>query len=264
MSESLDPIQGRVAFVTGAGQGIGRSIAERLHADGFKVAVADFNDETAGQVAESLGGEEGGAIAIHVDVADRDSVIAAIDKTIEVFGDLHVVLNNAGIAPMTPIQEVTPEEFLRTTAINIGGVLWGIQAAANAFEKLGHGGKILSAASQAGHVGNPGISVYSASKFAVRGLTQAAARELADRGITVNAWAPGAVETPMLEAVIREEASIAGISYESAAEQHASGIVLGRLSTATDVAKVVSFLAGSDSDYITGQSIVVDGGMVFN
>lgn len=264
MSHERATVRGRVAFVTGAGQGIGRSIAHRLHADGFRVAIADFNDETARAVAEELGGESAGAIAVHVDVADRDSVVAAIDETIEAFGDLHVVANNAGVAPMTPVDEVTPEEFTRTTAINVGGVLWGIQAGAKAFGRLGHGGKIVSATSQAGHVGNPSLSVYSASKFAVRGLTQSAARELAPRGITVNAWAPGAVETPMLDAVVREEAATNGWTYEEAVADRTKNIALGRFSSTDDVANVVSFLAGPDSDYITGQSIVVDGGMVFN
>lgn len=257
-------VAGRVAFVTGAGQGIGRAIAHRLHRDGFKVAIADFNDESANAVAAELGGLENGAAAIHVDVADRESMITAIDEAIEIFGDLHVVLNNAGVAPMTAIVDVTPEEFVRTTAINVGGVLWGIQAAAKAFERLGHGGKILSATSQAGHLGNPMLAVYCSTKFAVRGLTQSAARELAPRGITVNAWAPGSVQTPMLDAVIRDEAAAAGKSIEWAAEQRAQNITLGRLSTTEDVANVVSFLAGPDSDYMTGQSVIVDGGMVFN
>lgn len=264
MTDAGRAVAGKVAFVTGAGQGIGRTIAERLHADGFKVAIADFNEETAADTAAALGGEENGAAAVYVDVADRESVFAAVKRTVEIFGDLHVVLNNAGIAPMTPVTEITREEFHRVTTINIGGVLWGIQAAADAFKRLGHGGKILSASSQAGHLGNPGIAIYSASKFAVRGLTQSAARELAPRGITVNAWAPGAVETPMLEAIVREEAEAAGESYEWAAEQRAKSTAIGRLSTTSDVANVVSFLSGPDSDYITGQSIVVDGGMVFN
>lgn len=257
-------VKGQVAFITGAGQGIGRSIAERLHADGFKVAIADFNDASAAEVAEALGGKDAGAIAVHVDVSDRDSVVAAIDETIAQFGDLHVVLNNAGIVQMTPIVDVTPEELNKIMAVNIGGVFWGIQAAARAFERLGHGGKILSATSQAGLLGNPGITPYSATKFAVRGLTQSAARELAVRGITVNAWAPGSVKTPMLDAVIRDEAAAAGESYEWAAQQRAQNITIGRLSEPEDVANAVSFLAGPDSDYITGQSLVVDGGMVFS
>lgn len=264
MTRARGSVAGKVAFVTGAGQGIGRGIAERLHADGFMVSIADFNDESAAELAASLGGRDNGAVAVHVDVSDRQSVIAAVDETIEIFGDLHVVLNNAGVAPRIPIDEATPEDFARITSINIGGVLWGIQAAANAFERLGHGGKILNATSQAGHLGSPGISVYSASKFAVRGLTQAAARELGARGITVNAWAPGIVDTPMVQAIINDEIAETGESYEQAVRERLDTITLGRFSTIADVANVVSFLAGPDSDYITGQSIIADGGMVFN
>lgn len=264
MTQKNKTVAGQVAFITGAGQGIGRAIAERLHADGFKVAIADFNDETAAEVAASLGGKEGGAIAIHVDVANRESMMAAVEATIEEFGDLHVVLNNAGIVPITGVEQVTQEDFDRTYSINVGGVLWGIQAAVQAFELLGHGGKILSASSQAGHVGNPGISIYSASKFAVRGLTQSAAQELAHRGITVNAWSPGTVKTPMLDSVVHAEAKAAGETYEEALAKREKSITIGRLSTPGDVANVVSFLAGPDSNYITGQSIVVDGGMVFS
>lgn len=264
MANGKKSSQGEVAFITGAGQGIGKSIAERLHADGFRVAIADMNDATAQEVAESLGGEKAGAIPVHVDVSSRDSIYAAINHTIEVFGDLHVVANNAGIAPATPVVEVTQEEFDKVLAINIGGVFWGIQAAARAFIRLGHGGKILSASSQAGHVGNPGIAPYSGSKFAVRGMTQAAARELGVFGITVNAWAPGAVRTPMLEPYIHERAKAAGESYEWAAKQWGSDIVIGRLSEPEDVANAVAFLASHDSDYITGQSLIVDGGMAFN
>lgn len=264
MKQTSSSVSGQVAFITGAGQGIGRSIAQRLHADGFKVVIADYNDVTASDVAASLGGKSNGAIAVHVDVAQRDSMARAIDEAIDAFGDLHAVLNNAGVVPMSSVEDATQEEFDRTFSINVGGVLWGIQAAAKAFERLGHGGKILNASSQAGHVGNPGISVYSASKFAVRGLTQSAARELAPRGITVNAWSPGSVQTAMLDSVVEAEAKAEGMTFDQALAKRASGIALGRLSSTADVANVVSFLAGPDSNYITGQSIVVDGGMVFS
>jgi meso-butanediol dehydrogenase/(S,S)-butanediol dehydrogenase/diacetyl reductase len=143
-------------------------------------------------------------------------------------------------------------------------VVWGIQAATKAFKKLGHGGKIISAASQAGHVGNPGIGLYSATKFAVRGLSQTAARDLAQYGITVNTYAPGIVKTPLTEDLARKTAESAGKPEEWVWHQFTQGITLDRLSEPEDVAAVVSFLSGPDSDYITGQSILVDGGMVFN
>src|SRR6478735_2312663 len=252
---------GKIALVTGAGQGIGQAIAERLHADGFRVAVADLNTEAAHTVADSLGGPENGSLAVHVNVADRDSVFAAVEAARVQFGGFDVIVNNAGIARPSPIEDITPESIQELFSVNFNGVVWGIQAASKAFMELGHGGKIVSAVSQAGHVGNPGLALYSASKFAVRGLTQTAARDLAPHGITVNTFAPGVVRTPMMAPWVKRAAEGAGQSEEWAWEQFATGIALGRISEPKDVAAVVSFLSGSDSDYITGQSIVGDGGM---
>src|SRR5690625_4335595 len=139
---------GKVALVTGGGQGIGQAISERLHADGFKVAIADLNIEHATKVAEKLGGKTGGAIAIQVDVADRNGVFAAVDRAASELGGFDVIVNNAGIAPTSPIEEITPESIEKLFSINFNGVVWGVQAAVAAFKKLGHGGKIISAASQ--------------------------------------------------------------------------------------------------------------------
>lgn len=255
---------GKVALVTGGGQGIGQAIAERLHADGFKVAIADLNLDTATAVADHLGGKDGGAIAIEVNVADRDSVFAAVARAVSELGGFDVIVNNAGIAPTSPIEEITPQSIEKLFSINFNGVVWGVQAAVKAFKQLGHGGKIISAASQAGHVGNPGIGLYSATKFAVRGFTQTAARDLAQFGITVNTYAPGIVRTPLMEELARKTAKDAGKSEDWGWQQYTAGIALGRVSESSDVAGVVSFLAGPDSGYITGQSIIVDGGMVFN
>lgn len=254
----------KVALVTGAAQGIGEAIAVRLHADGFKVAIADLNIDAATAVAEKLGGKSAGAIAIKVDVADRDSVFAAVDQTVAELGGFDVIVNNAGIAPTSPIEEITEESIHRLFSINFNSVVWGVQAAVKAFKSLGHGGKIISAASQAGHLGNPGIGLYSATKFAVRGFTQTAARDLAKDGITVNTYAPGIVRTPLMEELAQKLASDANKPEEWGWQQFTKGIALERLSESSDVAGVVSFLSSSDSDYITGQSIIVDGGMVFN
>lgn len=254
----------KVALVTGGGQGIGQAIAERLHADGFRLAVADLNEGAAGEVAAKLGGKPGGAIALRVDVADRDSVFAAVERAASELGGFDVIVNNAGIAPPSPIEEITPAGIARLFAINFNGVVWGTQAATRAFRALGHGGRIISAASQAGHVGNPGIALYSATKFAVRGFTQSAARDLARFGITVNTYAPGIVRTPLMEGLARQTAEAAGKPEAWGWEQFTRGIALERMSEPSEVAGTVSFLAGPDGGYITGQSLLVDGGMVFH
>ena len=167
----------KVAVVTGAAQGIGFSIAQRLFNDGFNVAVVDYNYEGAQEAAAKLNKEGQEAAAYKADVSNRDEVFKVLGEVVNHFGDLNVLVNNAGLGPMTPIETVTPEQFNQVVGVNVGGVFWGIQAALEQFEKLGHGGKIINATSQAGVEGNAGLSLYSSTKFAVRGLTQVAARD---------------------------------------------------------------------------------------
>ncbi|MGY1576640.1 (S)-acetoin forming diacetyl reductase [Pediococcus pentosaceus] len=254
----------KVALVTGAGQGIGAAIATRLANDGFAVAVADMDTETANKVAEKINSNGGRTLPIVVNVAERDNVFEAVRTTIQELGGLDVLVNNAGLGPTTPIDTITPEQFDKVYHVNVGGVLWGIQAATEAFKKLGHGGKIINATSQAGVVGNPNLALYSGTKFAVRGITQVAARDLADFGITVNAYAPGIVRTPMMMDIAHEVGQNAGKDDEWGMQQFAKDITLKRLSEPEDVAAAVSFLAGPDSNYVTGQTIIVDGGMQFH
>lgn len=253
----------KVVMITGGAQGIGKAIAFRLARDGFHIAIADMNEELALQTAKEVD-KISKTIAIKLDVADRDDVFRAVDKAKTDLGDFNVMINNAAIAPVTAIEEITFETYRKTFDINVGGVLWGIQAATKAFKELGHGGKIISASSQAGQVGNPELAVYGGTKFAVRGITQTAAKDLAHLGITVNAYCPGIVKTPMMFKLAQDVADAAGKSFEWGMEQYAKHITLKRLSEPEDVANVVAFLAGPDSDYITGQAIVCDGGMYFN
>lgn len=254
----------KVALVTGAGQGIGRAIALRLAKDGFAVTVTDYNATTAEQVAAEINGAGGKALALQLNVASREQVFAAVEQTREKLGGFDVIVNNAGIAPSTPIDEITEEVIDNVYNINVKGVIWGIQAAVKAFKAQGQGGKIINACSQAGHVGNPELAVYSSSKFAVRGLTQTAARDLAPAGITVNAYCPGIVKTPMWEEIDRQISSAAGKAPGYGTQEFAKRITLGRLSEPEDVAACVAYLASPDSDYMTGQSLLIDGGMVFN
>lgn len=257
-------MKAKVALVTGGGQGIGKAIALRLAKDGFAVAVADYNSQTARQVADEIASAGGKALAVTADVSKRDQVFAAVGQARKELGGFDVIVNNAGVAPTTPIEEITEEMVDKVYDINIKGVIWGMQAAIEAFKAEGHGGKIINACSQAGHVGNPELAIYSSSKFAVRGLTQTAARDLAPAGITVNAYCPGIVKTPMWEEIDRQVSAAAGKPLGYGTAEFAKRITLGRLSEPEDVSACVSFLAGPDSNYMTGQSLLIDGGMVFN
>ena len=256
-------INGKVALVTGAGQGIGRAIALRLAKDGANIAVVELNEEKAQAVAREVGALGRKATHYRADVSNRDEVYAAIDHAERELGRFDIMVNNAGIAQVQPLLDVTPEEVDKIFKINVEGVLWGIQAAAKKFRERKTRGKIISAASIAGHEGYGMLGVYSATKFAVRALTQAAAKEFANDGITVNAYSPGVVGTDMWVEIDRRFAEVTGAEIGATYKKYVEGIALGRAETPDDVASFVSFLAGPDSDYMTGQAPLIDGGMVY-
>jgi meso-butanediol dehydrogenase/(S,S)-butanediol dehydrogenase/diacetyl reductase len=256
-------IDGKVALVTGGGQGIGRAIALRLAKDGANVAVADLDREKANAVADEIRALGRKSIATVTDVADRDQVFAAVAAAATELGGFDIMVNNAGIAQVKPLDEVRPEELENILRINVGSVLWGIQAASAKLRELGHGGKIISAASIAGHDGFAMLGAYSATKFAVRGLTQAAAQELAPFGITVNAYSPGIVGTGMWELIDERLSEYNGAPRGENFKKYSESIALGRPSTPEDVASFVSYLASPDADYMTGQAPLIDGGMVY-
>lgn len=256
-------IDGKTVLVTGAGQGIGRAIALRLARDGANVAIVDLNDEKVSDVAAEVKALGRDAVTYKADVSKRDEVFAAIDHAESSLGGFDVMVNNAGIAQVQPIADVTPEEVDKILKVNVEGVLWGIQAAANKFRQRKQNGKIISAASIAGHEGFEMLGVYSATKFAVRGLTQAAAKEYARDGITVNAYCPGIVDTGMWTEIDSRFAEITGVPAGSTFKKYVEGIALGRAQTPEDVAAFVSFLASPDSDYMTGQAPIIDGGLVY-
>lgn len=256
----------RVALVTGAGQGIGRAIALQLAGDGLDIAVADlgFQQEKAESVVAEIEQLGRRAVFVEADVSNRDQVFSAVDRAASELGSFDVLVNNAGIAQVRPLLEVTQEEMEKIFSINVNGVLWGIQAAAAKFEELGKKGKIISAASIASIQGFPILGAYSSSKFAVRGLTQVAAQELAPKGITVNAYAPGIVGTAMWDHIDEELHKINGKPLGQNLQENIDTISLGRVETPEDVAGVVSFFASPNSDYVTGQVLLVDGGMLYN
>lgn len=256
-------IKGKVALVTGAGQGIGRAIALRLARDGADIAVVDVNETKMNAVAEEVRKLGRNATIFKADVTKREDVFGAVDHAEKTLGGFDIMVNNAGIAQVQPLLDVTAEEVERILKVNVEGVLWGIQAAAKKFKSRGHKGKIISASSIAGHDGFGMLGVYSATKFAVRALTQAAARELASDGITVNAYAPGIVGTDMWVEIDKRFAELTGAPVGATYKKYVEGIALGRPETPEDVAGLVSYLAGPDSDYMTGQTPLIDGGIVY-
>ena len=256
-------INGKVALVTGAGQGIGKAIALRLAHDGADIALVDLHDEKVSIVAKEIEQIGRKATAITADVTDRDQVYAAINTTESELGGFDIIVNNAGIAQVAPLAEVEPESVRQIFAVNVEGVLWGIQAAAKKFIERGVKGKIINASSIAGHDGFAMLGVYCATKFAVRALTQTAAKEYASRGITVNAYCPGVVGTDMWVTIDERFAELTGAEKGATFDKFVAGIALGRAQTPEDVANFVSFLSGPDSDYMTGQAVLIDGGIVY-
>lgn len=256
-------VSGKVVIVTGGARGIGAEIAADLAENGAQVVIADLNIEAAQQAALKIASTGGSAIAIGVDVSSRQSVRALIGETVSHFGRLDVMFNNAGISQTCPFLEVTDEDFDRIMTINGRGVLIGTQEAAKQMIAQGHGGKIINTASIAGKQGYPLFAHYCASKFAVVALTQAAARALAEHKITVNCFGPGVVKTELWEQLDREFMD-RGLTQkpEQAINDFSQSILLRRVSFPKDIAGVTTFLASEASDYITGQSIMVDGGMV--
>jgi meso-butanediol dehydrogenase/(S,S)-butanediol dehydrogenase/diacetyl reductase len=249
----------RSAMVTGAARGIGRAIAARLIRDGLAVTVADLPGSELDRCSAELG-----ALGVPVDVVDQGEVDAAVAAHVAEHGGLDVMVANAGIAVTAPLLETTAEDLRRTLDVNVLGVFHCYRAAARQMIAQGRGGRLIGAASVAAHRGGKWQSAYSASKFAVRGLSQSVAQELAEHGITVNVYSPGVVQTPMWDSIDASLAGRRGTPIGSEMAGMVAGIPLGRLETPDDVAGVVSFLASADAGYVTGQSIVVDGGMWFS
>lgn len=256
-------ILGKVALVTGAGQGIGRSIALRLAKDGADIALVDLNDSKINSVAEEIRDIGRKATTITANVMNKDEVFSAVEKTEKDLGGFDIMVNNAGISQTKNILSITPEEMDVIFKINVQGTLWGIQAAANKFKQRETKGKIINASSIAGHEGFAFLGAYSATKFSIRALTQAAAKELAAFGITVNAYCPGIVGTDMWVEIDKGMAAETGAPLGATYDKYVSGISLGRVETPDDVASFVSFLSGPDSNYMTGQSPLIDGGLIF-
>jgi meso-butanediol dehydrogenase/(S,S)-butanediol dehydrogenase/diacetyl reductase len=255
-------VEGRVIVVTGAAQGIGAGIARGLAAEGGKVVVADVNTDQAVATAGTITDAHGTALAVGVDVSDRGQVQNLIRRTVEEFGELNVIFNNAGISRPEAFMDITEESWHRIMNVNGLGVLIAMQEVVKQFSTQGSGGKIINTASIAARQGFPDFAHYCASKAAVLSLTQAGARSFAEQGITVNAFAPGVVSTPLWEDLDLVLAERDNKAEGQPMAEFSEGILIGRPATPEDIVPTALFLASSDSDYMTGQVMMIDGGMV--
>src|ERR1700722_11738698 len=241
-------LEGKVALVTGGSRGIGAAIAKRLAADGASVAITYSRDaDAAASVVKAIEGNDGQAIAIQADAANVKAVTSAVEETVATFGQLDVLVNNAGTAIPKTFEETTLEEMDRVIDINLRGVFVTTQAA---LKHLKPGGRIIMIGSAVGErVLTPGLVPYSATKGAVKIFTQALSREVGSRGITVNNVQPGPIDTDLNPA-----------AGDWAVPQKAA-TALDRYGHVEEIAAMVAFVAGPESSYITGSNLTVDGGM---
>lgn len=243
-----DELAGRVAVVTGAARGIGLAIAHALIAHGAAVAVWDVDTTALEQAVRSLGEAAWPCV---VDVTSAEVVRAAVQGVVERFGSLHILVNNAGICPMTPFEQISEPEWERVLAVNLKGAFLCCQAALPFLRDAGARGRIINISSVAGQMGGVSVGVhYAASKAGLIGLTKALAQRLAPYGVTVNCVAPGTTATEMTAAWSREDL-----------ERAWARIPLGRLAQPDEIAAAVCYLASDRAAFITGATLDINGGL---
>jgi len=252
MAPAITRLNGKVALVTGAAQGIGRAIATRLAQEGAKVALADIQEDVAAKTASELKDAGLEARAVKLDVTSLDSASAAVELVERELGPIGILVNNAGWDKLEPFVESTPETWDKVIAINYRGVLNCCKAVIPKMQARG-GGKIVSIASDAGRVGSSGEAVYSGCKAAIIAFSKTLARELARNNINVNVVCPGPTETALLRGVMESQPKVLDAMKR--------GIPLRRLGKPEDLAGAVAFFASADADYATGQVVSISGGL---
>ncbi|WP_041796106.1 L-iditol 2-dehydrogenase [Pararhodospirillum photometricum] len=250
-------LKDKVALVTGSARGIGFAIAQRYTEEGAKVVLADINAEAVRDAAARVGH---GAIGVALDVTQQASIDAAIAQTVATFGRLDILVNNAGVFDLAPILDITRESYHKVFAVNVEGLLFTLQAAAQQMVRQGTGGRIINFSSQAGRRGEALVGIYCASKAAVLSLTQSAGLDLIRYGIRVNGIAPGVVDTPMWDHV---DALFARYENRPVGEKKrlvGEAVPYGRMGRPEDYPGAAVFLASDDAEYIVAQTLNVDGG----
>jgi 3-oxoacyl-[acyl-carrier protein] reductase len=241
---------GRVCLLTGAGQGIGRAIAHMFAAHGAAVLVSDLVKERAERVSREISENGGRAMHAGADVADRYAAPQLISATLDAFGQLDVLIHNAAYFPLTPFESIDAETLERTLAVNLKAAFWLTQAALPLLRQSRSGRVLVTSSVTGPRVAYPGLAHYAASKAGVNGFIRAAALELARDGITVNGIEPGMIATPAAD----------NLGDSAHQENLRRGVPLGRLGRPEDIAFAMLFLASEGAAYITGQTLVVDGG----
>jgi len=242
----MSRLEGKIAIVTGGAQGQGAEIVRQFVAEGAKVVIADVADDHGKTLADELGDS---AVFMHLNVADADEWAQVVESTTETFGPVNVLANNAGILRFGEVEKMPLDEFDLLFSVNAKGCFLGMQSVARTMRKNG-GGSIINASSIEGLAGMPSCTAYAGTKFAIRGMTKAAALELGPSGIRVNSVHPGMIDTPMTRAH----------GDDSIMEYGGSKVALRRVGYPTDIAPLYVFLASDESAYITGAEIAVDGG----
>ena len=285
-------LKGKVAIVTGAGQGIGKGIALRLAREGGDIVVAEYNPDTATSTAREIEALGRRALGYPIDISDIDAVNTMVEDVVAEFGQIDILVNNAGVVQTKPMMDLTPADWDRVVNINQRGMFFCLQAVArqmikqtpehvraaqgpadivaikeqaqSSSELAPSYGRIVNLSSVAGRRGRPLSTHYAATKAAVISITQSAALALAPYHINVNAICPGIVLTPMWDQIDKERANLFGAKPGEAVQAFVQTIPLKRAATLEDIGGAVAFFCSSDSDYITGQALNVDGGYEMN
>jgi len=253
-------LEGKSVIVTGSATGIGKAIAMRLAADGGDLLLADIDFEGVQGVAAEIRSMGNRCVPIRTDVTDAKAVQNMVDKCVEEFGKIDIAVNNAGVSTMAWAVDLTEEDWDYNMNVNAKGVFLCCRAEVRVMIPQNHG-KIINTASMAAKRGVPLLAHYTASKWAVAGFSASLALEVAKYHITVNCFCPGLVETGMQAREISWESKLRGLTEDQVRQEYIAMTPLGRLEQPEDVAKLVSFLASDDSDFMTGQAINITGGI---